>query len=52
MHISWFQEGVKGYKLLDPKNKKKVLSRDVVFDELNTQGLKQMMEQRKMTLSE
>jgi len=28
-----FEKGVKAYRLWDPKNKKKVLSRDVVFDE-------------------
>jgi len=31
-----FEKGVKGYRLWDLKNKKKVLSRDVVFDELTT----------------
>ena len=28
-----FEKGVKGYMLWDPKNKKKVLSRDAIFDE-------------------
>src|SRR3954466_783308 len=28
-----FENGVKGYRLWDPKNKKKVLSRDVIFNE-------------------
>ena len=31
-----FEKRVKGYKLWDPRNKKKVLSRDAVFDELTT----------------
>ena len=28
-----FEKGVKGYRLWDPKNNNKVLSRDVIFDE-------------------
>ena len=33
VHFSRFEKGVKGYRLWDSKNKKKVLSRDVIFDE-------------------
>jgi hypothetical protein len=29
------ESGVKGYKLWDPVSKKKIISRDVVFDEAN-----------------
>jgi len=28
-----FKRGVKGYKIWDPKDKKIILSRDVIFDE-------------------
>ena len=33
MYFPQFQKGVKGYRLCDPKNKQKVLSRDAIFDE-------------------
>lgn len=33
MHIFGFEKGLKDYKLWDPKNKKNVLSIDMIFDE-------------------
>jgi len=30
-----FKKGVKGYKIRDPKDKKFILSRDVIFDEVS-----------------
>jgi hypothetical protein len=35
MYLSWLESSVKGYKLWDPVSKKKIISRDVVFDEAN-----------------
>ena len=34
-----FKEGVKGYKIWDPKDRKFILSRDVMFDEASIVSL-------------